>query len=135
MARIQLQLFSSSQPLHACSPHIPQVFTLADRPIPPPAPEVNWNPADKSVTVTRSGVVVKLIIDNKIAYVNGKEKVLDTPATLVEGTTVVPSRFVSEALNAEVQWEPETGAVIIIDKEAAENTEASAATEASADAQ
>lgn len=97
--------------------------------------EVNWNPADKSVTVTRGGVVVKLIIDNKIAYVNGKEKVLDIPATLVEGTTVVPSRFVSEALNAEVQWEPETGAVIIIDKEATENTEASAATEASADAQ
>lgn len=36
--------------------------------------EVNWNPADKSVTVTRGGVVVKLIIDNKIAYVNGKKK-------------------------------------------------------------
>ncbi|MFP3390955.1 copper amine oxidase N-terminal domain-containing protein [Brevibacillus sp. SIMBA_040] len=97
--------------------------------------EVNWNPADKSVTVTRGGVVVKLIIDNKIAYVNGKEKVLDIPATLVEGTTVVPSRFVSEALNAEVQWEPETGAVIIIDKDATENTEASATTEASADPQ
>ncbi|GED67752.1 hypothetical protein BRE01_14540 [Brevibacillus reuszeri] len=97
--------------------------------------EVNWNPADKSVTVTRGGVVVKLIIDNKIAYVNGKEKVLDIPATLIDGTTVVPSRFVSEALNADVQWEPETGTVIIIDKEAMENTEASATTEANADTQ
>ncbi|WP_312114760.1 copper amine oxidase N-terminal domain-containing protein [Brevibacillus reuszeri] len=97
--------------------------------------EVNWNPADKSVTVTRGGVVVKLIIDNRIAYVNGKEKVLDIPATLIDGTTVVPSRFVSEALNADVQWEPETGAVIIIDKEAMENTEASATTEANADTQ
>jgi hypothetical protein len=77
---------------------------------------VTWNGEERSVTVTRNSVTVKLLIDSNIAYVNGVEKTLEVPATIVEGSTVVPARFVSEALNAVVKWEAETQSVVIYEE-------------------
>jgi hypothetical protein len=74
---------------------------------------VSWNPDERSVTVTRGDVTVKLYIDSVTAYVNGQEVTLEVPAAIENGSTVVPVRFVSEALNADVQWEGETQFVVI----------------------
>lgn len=79
--------------------------------------EVKWNPEERSVTVTRNGVTVKLLIDSKTAYVDGKEVTLEVPASIVEGNTVVPVRFVSEALKASVNWESESQSVVITEEE------------------
>jgi hypothetical protein len=78
---------------------------------------VSWDPEERSVTVTRGDITVKLFIDNKTAYVNGQEITLEVPAAIVEGSTVVPVRFVSEALKAAVEWEAETQSVIIYEQE------------------
>jgi hypothetical protein len=78
--------------------------------------KVTWNEEERSVTVIRNTVKVKLLIDSKIAYVNGVEKMLEVPATIVEGSTVVPARFVSEALNAVVNWDAETQSVVIYEE-------------------
>ncbi|GLI09291.1 hypothetical protein YDYSG_53230 [Paenibacillus tyrfis] len=75
--------------------------------------EVSWNPEERSVTVTRDGITVKLFVDSTKAYVNGKEVTLEVPAAIVEGNTVVPARFVSEALKAIVKWEEESKTVVI----------------------
>jgi hypothetical protein len=75
--------------------------------------EVSWNPDERSVTVTRDGITVKLLIDSKTAYVNGQEVELEVPAAIKDGSTVVPVRFASEALKATVKWEGETQSVII----------------------
>jgi hypothetical protein len=75
--------------------------------------KVTWNEEERSVTVVRNTVTVKLLIDSKIAYVNGVEKTLEVPATIVEGSTVVPARFISEALNAIVNWDAESKSVVI----------------------
>ncbi|MDF2960389.1 MAG: copper amine oxidase protein [Paenibacillus sp.] len=75
--------------------------------------EVTWNAEERSVTVTRDGIAVKLFIDSMTAYVDGKEVTLEVPATIVEGNTVVPVRFVSEALKAAVNWEGESQSVVI----------------------
>jgi predicted DNA-binding protein YlxM (UPF0122 family) len=77
---------------------------------------VTWNGEERSVTVTRNTITVKLLIDSKIAFVNGVEKTLEVPATIVEGSTVVPARFISEALNAVVKWEAETQSVVIYEE-------------------
>ncbi|MCC2684691.1 MAG: copper amine oxidase protein, partial [Paenibacillaceae bacterium] len=74
---------------------------------------VNWNPDERSVTVTRGDSTVKLYIDSVTAYVNGKEVTLEVPASIENGSMIVPVRFVSEALNANVQWEAETQFVVI----------------------
>ncbi|MDQ0900320.1 MULTISPECIES: copper amine oxidase N-terminal domain-containing protein [unclassified Paenibacillus] len=75
--------------------------------------EVTWNAEERSVTVTRDGITVKLFIDSTKATVDGKEVTLEVPAAIVEGNTVVPVRFISEALKATVKWEAETKSVVI----------------------
>ncbi|MFE5322637.1 copper amine oxidase N-terminal domain-containing protein [Paenibacillus sp. NPDC056579] len=75
--------------------------------------DVAWNEEERSVTVTRDGISVKLYIGSTTAYVDGKEVTLEVPAAIADGSTVVPVRFVSEALKAAVNWEPETSSVII----------------------
>lgn len=78
--------------------------------------EVSWNKEERSVTVTRDGITVKLFIDNKTAYIDGKPLTLDVPAGIVKGNTVVPVRFVSEALKAAVKWESESKSVVIYEE-------------------
>jgi hypothetical protein len=74
---------------------------------------VIWNGDDRSVNVTSGTTTIKLLIDSKTAYVNGNPVTLDVPATIKDGSTVVPVRFVSEALKAAVKWEPDTTSVVI----------------------
>ncbi|WNR44216.1 copper amine oxidase N-terminal domain-containing protein [Paenibacillus roseipurpureus] len=77
---------------------------------------VSWNAEERSVTVTRDGITVKLFIDSKTATVNGNELTLEVPAAIENGSTVVPVRFVSEALKAVVKWESETQSVVIYEE-------------------
>jgi tetratricopeptide (TPR) repeat protein len=81
--------------------------------------EVTWNAEEKSVTVKKDGIEVKLILGSTTAYVNGKEVKLEVPGQLLEGRTFVPVRFISEALKAQVDWEPVSQSVVITDGTAA----------------
>lgn len=78
--------------------------------------DVVWNGKERSVTMTREGTTVKLFINNKTAYVNGKAVTLQVAPAIVKGNTVVPARFVSEALKATVKWEPESQSVVIYEE-------------------
>lgn len=82
---------------------------------------VAWNQDEKSVTVTKNGISVKLLIGDKTAYVNGKEVELEVPGEIVDGSTMVPVRFISEALKADVNWEAESQSVVIYEDNKAEN--------------
>jgi len=57
--------------------------------------------------------VIKLQIGNKIAYVDGNELTLDVPPQIINGRTMVPVRFISEGLGAEVGWDGATKTVTI----------------------
>lgn len=78
--------------------------------------DVSWNKDERSVTVIRDGITVKLFIDSKIAYVDGKKLTLEVSAAIVKGSTVIPVRFVSEALKAAVKWEAESKSVVIYEE-------------------
>lgn len=75
--------------------------------------EVNWDSATKTVTGTNSQVVIKLQIDQVLATVNGKEVTLEVPATVINGRTMVPARFVAEATGAVVGWNATTKTISI----------------------
>lgn len=45
--------------------------------------------------------------------VNGKEIKSDVPAQIIDGRTVVPLRFIAEALGAKVEWDADNNSVII----------------------
>lgn len=78
--------------------------------------EVAWNPEERSIIVTKDGVRVKLVVDSKTATINGKNVSLDAPATITKGSTYVPVRFISEALDATVQWEEESKTVVVYEE-------------------
>ncbi|HWP97113.1 MAG TPA: stalk domain-containing protein [Syntrophomonadaceae bacterium] len=46
-------------------------------------------------------------------FINGKELVPEVPPVLVNNRTMVPLRAISEALGAQVDWQPSTSSVII----------------------
>ena len=78
--------------------------------------EVLWNDTENSVTVTKEGIVVKLVIDSITAYVDGVKVTLEVPAEIRNGRTVVPIRFISEVLKTTVKYEPESKSIVIYDE-------------------
>ncbi len=67
--------------------------------------KIGWDANTKTVTGTANGIVIKLQIDQVKATVNGKEIILDVPSTIINGRTLVPAKFVSEATGAKVEWD------------------------------
>ncbi|WP_405078807.1 copper amine oxidase N-terminal domain-containing protein [Paenibacillus chitinolyticus] len=72
-----------------------------------------WNEKEQSVTAQKGGTAIYLKIGSKSAAVNGASKELEVPAQLVNEHTMVPVRFISEALGADVKWEPVSQTVVI----------------------
>jgi beta propeller repeat protein len=68
--------------------------------------QVTWNEADQSVTAIKGGTEIKLYIGSSTAYKNGQPVQLDVPAEIMASTgrTMVPLRFISEALGCSVNW-------------------------------
>lgn len=75
--------------------------------------DVQWDEATKTVTITKDGTEIKLVLGNDIAIVNGQEVKLDVPAETLNDRTMVPVRFISEAFKSTVDFEPESQIVII----------------------
>lgn len=65
---------------------------------------VQWNEARQTVTATRGDTILQLTIGELAALVDGQSVPLEVPAMIYRGSTMVPLRFVSEALGADVRW-------------------------------
>jgi len=58
------------------------------------------------VSYELDGSLILITIGDKRASVNGKEVLMEVPAYIVSGYTVVPLRFVTTGLGCKVEWEP-----------------------------
>jgi len=65
---------------------------------------VQWKPARREINATNGSTSVNLRIGDREATVDGKLVTMDVPAMIVDGATMVPIRFVSESLGADVHW-------------------------------
>jgi len=65
---------------------------------------VTWDNDTNTATGVRGDTTVVIQIDNTTAYVNGEPRVLDVPAQLINDRTMVPARFISEAMGCDVTW-------------------------------
>ena len=74
---------------------------------------VAWNEATNQVTVTDGDKSVVLTIGKADATVNGQPVHLDTPALIQKNRTLVPLRFIGDALGAAVGWQGQTNTVIV----------------------
>ena len=75
--------------------------------------QVEWDDSVKTAIGKRDGKEIKIQINNTIAKVNGAGVTLDVPAQLINSRTMVPVRFISEALGEKVDWDDATKTVII----------------------
>ncbi len=74
---------------------------------------VGWEQSTQTVTGQKDGLTIKLSIGSKTAYVNGSERSLPVAPKVVQGSTLVPLRFVSEASSRDVAWDQATQAIHI----------------------
>lgn len=75
--------------------------------------EVSWNPDTYTVVAKKGNTLVYIPVNRTEARVNGKEVPLDAPATIIDGRTMVPARFVAEAFSATVGWDAESQTVTV----------------------
>lgn len=90
--------------------------------------EIYYDAETKTIRASKGNTVVELVTGSKYALINGESKVLSAPVVNKNGSTMVPLRFVSEALGAEVSWDAETKTITInsennIDDESEESPE------------
>lgn len=75
--------------------------------------DVQWDNGTKTVTINTCDVEISIVINSKNPIVNGEAKNLDVAAQIIGGRTMVPLRFVGEALGAEVGFDANTKTVTI----------------------
>jgi len=75
--------------------------------------EINWDANKNQATLKLNGTEVKVTLGSNKAYVDGEISTLDVPAESKGGRTFIPLRFVSEALGASVDYDPDSEMVLI----------------------
>lgn len=73
-----------------------------------------WNGKLKQITISLNRDTIILVIGDNHALVNGKRIDFEGSAELKNGRTMVPLRFISEALHAIVDWQPTRNLVSIM---------------------
>ncbi|WP_347723535.1 copper amine oxidase N-terminal domain-containing protein [Lysinibacillus capsici] len=74
---------------------------------------VQWNQSTQTIDASKGNTKVWLKIGSKNAKVNDSAVNLSVPAQVKNGKTLVPLRFISESLGANVQWNQKTQTVTI----------------------
>lgn len=67
--------------------------------------KVNWNQKEGKVTVSKGDKTIQLTIGSKEVKINEQLHNLDLAAKTINNRTMVPLRFIGEALGEDVQWE------------------------------
>ncbi|MBO4897619.1 MAG: WG repeat-containing protein [Clostridia bacterium] len=85
--------------------------------------DVDWNGETQTITIQNELTIVNATIgayqlkmkDRRAENGDGaqQETPIDVPPMIMNGRTLVPARAISEALNADVGWDPDTGTVAI----------------------
>jgi hypothetical protein len=75
---------------------------------------IMWNEAEQSVVIIKGDRVVKLVIGSNTLMINGVPFGMDVAPEIVDpGRTMLPLRWVAQALGADVQWDAATQTVTI----------------------
>lgn len=73
-----------------------------------------WNQAGQSVIIKKGAREIKLTIGSQIMYVDNNPVTMDAAPEVIEpGRTMLPLRWVAEALGADVHWVPESQSIVI----------------------
>ncbi|MGV3617051.1 MAG: stalk domain-containing protein [Fimbriimonas sp.] len=74
---------------------------------------VEYDEENRMITAKKNSETVELKMGEKVARKNGAEIMLDSPPDVVGGTTMVPLRFIAEALGGKVEFDKPNNQVLI----------------------
>ena len=66
--------------------------------------DVRWDSTNQTVNAQHGSDTIVLPLNSYTATINGSQVTMDTPATMKRGRVMVPLRFLSESLGANVEW-------------------------------
>ncbi len=76
--------------------------------------DVGWNEQSQTVVANNGRADIELRIGDHSASIDGQAVPLDVPAQVIAGHTMVPLRFLGQALGAEVHWNERARLVEIV---------------------
>ncbi|WP_204758286.1 copper amine oxidase N-terminal domain-containing protein [Heliomicrobium gestii] len=74
---------------------------------------LTWKGITQPIIASKGNTTIELQVGSYTSFKNGKQIILDVPPRVINDRTLVPLRFVSEALDAEVNWNSYTHTVSI----------------------
>ncbi|WP_240547910.1 stalk domain-containing protein [Paenibacillus lignilyticus] len=66
--------------------------------------KVSWDEPNHTVTATKDSSLITYQMGDKFAYKNNEKLTLPAPGKVINGSSMVPLRFISELLGNVVQW-------------------------------
>ena len=75
---------------------------------------VMWNESTQTITAVKTDTEIEFTIADYTAFINGEAIYLDAAPQIIEGRTMVPLRFVGEALGANVSWNAEKEEITVL---------------------
>lgn len=91
--------------------------------------DVEWVSSDRQVYIYHENTTVVIDIDSTAARINDETREMDIPAKIINDKTMIPLRFVSQAINKDVGWDSATRTASVKDKAPTEKTTAAPTTE------
>jgi hypothetical protein len=73
-----------------------------------------WLPDTQGIVLTYGDKTIELTIDSVVSTVNGEARNIPSAPKLIDGTTMVPVRFISETFGADVNFQEAGGAQSIV---------------------
>ena len=67
--------------------------------------DVKWDEKNQLVSGEKDGRTIKMYINSDLGYVDNKKIKLDSPAIIKNSRTLVPLRFLAEAIDGDVKWD------------------------------
>ena len=74
---------------------------------------LRWDASTKRVIARKGDSEIVLSVGSKVARVDNKDVMMELAAFLFEGRTMIPLRFWEEGLKAQVEWDPQTGRIVV----------------------
>lgn len=75
--------------------------------------EVTWNGETQTAVIKKDGKTIEIPIGSQTIRVNGESKTVDKAAEITQSRTMVPVKFVSEFLGHLVEYDEQSGMVIV----------------------
>jgi hypothetical protein len=78
--------------------------------------KLEYDKDTKTVKCSNDDVTVSLTVGNDVATVNGANVKMSVAPQIINSSTYIPARFVSETFGCEVKWDAETKTVSVVKK-------------------